>query len=230
MTNSSLWEKLNRYQVAAPQQQLFINKLQSETGWDKNYCLLAIDEYKKFIYLACISKTPVTPSKAIDAVWHLHLTFSRSYWIDLCDNILQRPIHHDPSEENDEALMQDQYQYTLQKYANEFGVEAPVAVWQKEPEINSRKYPKLLLILGLLFGSSYVYAGLSETLENVFSLAFLIAFFWIFGYLLFGGNKGGASQRRKKKGKRKKGSSGSCGSGCGSCSSGGGSSCGGGGD
>ena len=39
---------------------------------------------QKIIYLAAVSKTPVTPSDEIDQVWHLHLTYTQSYWIDLC--------------------------------------------------------------------------------------------------------------------------------------------------
>ncbi|WP_163832079.1 glycine-rich domain-containing protein [Spartinivicinus ruber] len=226
-TNIELWEKLSNYQVAAPQQQLFIKKLQMETGWDKGFCLKAVEEYKKFLYLACVSKTPVTPSKVIDNVWHLHLTFSRSYWNDLCDDILQRPIHHDPSEESNEALMQDQYQYTLQQYADEFGSEAPADVWLKCSERPQKKYlAKLLFLSSLLFGSSYVYADSTESKISMFILL-VVVIFTVWGFLsgIFSSSSKGKRGKKKGKSNCSSGGGGSCSS---SCSSGG-SSCGGGG-
>ena len=44
----------------------------------------AIEEYKKFMYLAATSNQMVSPSEIVDIVWHQHLIFTQSYK-EFCD-------------------------------------------------------------------------------------------------------------------------------------------------
>jgi hypothetical protein len=39
----------------------------------------AIGEYRRFLYLTQIAAHDLTPSKAIDSIWHLHLLYTQSY-------------------------------------------------------------------------------------------------------------------------------------------------------
>jgi hypothetical protein len=39
-----------------------------------------------------ISTHIVTPSEQVDQVWHLHLTYTRSYWDEFCPNVLGQPF------------------------------------------------------------------------------------------------------------------------------------------
>ncbi len=71
----------------------FLQRLCRENGWSKAFGQEAIHEYKRFLYLACGSPTPVTPSEQVDQVWHLHLVYTRSYWQDLCGETLGRQLH-----------------------------------------------------------------------------------------------------------------------------------------
>ncbi|MDG1138946.1 MAG: hypothetical protein P8N49_05445 [Opitutales bacterium] len=53
----------------------FVKGLASECSWSIRFAEKAIHEYKRFIYLLCVSSHPVTPSAQVDQVWHLHLLF-----------------------------------------------------------------------------------------------------------------------------------------------------------
>ncbi len=129
MKNRQLWRELENFQPGADQFELFLDKLQRETGWDFEQCLSAIGEYKKFLYLGVVSNKPVTPSLAIDEVWHLHLTFTRDYWTRLCADILAQDFHHDPADAGSAAQTQEQYLATLSLYQQEFADLPPATIW-----------------------------------------------------------------------------------------------------
>jgi hypothetical protein len=110
---------------------VFANKLKKKLGWEREFALKVIVEYKKFIYLGVISKYPVTPSKIIDLLWHEHLLFSASYR-NFCSNVLEYNFDHQPEliESKDSTQQfQDQYNYTLALYKSEFGVTPPAEIW-----------------------------------------------------------------------------------------------------
>lgn len=93
-----LWNRIQAFQLddtnAAFQ---FSHRLAAENGWNRTYTFRVIEEYRRFLFLCCVSDLPVTPYDAVDQAWHLHLTFTRSYWDHLCKEVLQRNIHHDPT-------------------------------------------------------------------------------------------------------------------------------------
>ena len=132
MKNQGLWERLQAFELDDPTAALrFTDRLARENGWSPAFAERATNEYKKFIYLAAISGTPVTPSDIVDQVWHLHLTFTRSYWDDMCGKIIGRPLHHGPTAggEMEDAKYRDQYAATLELYQREFGHAATVRIW-----------------------------------------------------------------------------------------------------
>lgn len=53
------------------------------------------------MYLAVRANHPVTPSDEVDQAWHLHLTYSRSYWDEFCGAVLEEVVHHDPTRGRD---------------------------------------------------------------------------------------------------------------------------------
>jgi hypothetical protein len=109
----------------------FANKIARKHNWAVGYALLAIREYKKFVYLGVVSDFTVTPSKTIDVVWHEHLLFSKAYR-DFCNDVIEYTFDHHP-----ELLpMQDQtgrynvqYMDTIELYKTEFGVDPPESIW-----------------------------------------------------------------------------------------------------
>src|ERR1043166_4112808 len=75
----------------------FIDRLMEENRWPPLYAQRTILEYRRFLFLAAEAGHPVTPSKVVDEVWHLHLLYTRSYWERLCGTVLGKPLHHQPS-------------------------------------------------------------------------------------------------------------------------------------
>ena len=80
-----LWDRIQSYNIdeidiALP----FSRRLMRENGWDLDYALHVIEEYKRFMFMLCVADHPVTPSDQVDQVWHLHLIYTRSYWDDFC--------------------------------------------------------------------------------------------------------------------------------------------------
>jgi uncharacterized protein (TIGR04222 family) len=109
----------------------FAARLARENGWSRAYADRVIAEYKRFVFLAVTSGKPVCPSEDVDAAWHLHLTYTRSYWKRFCDGVLGRPLHHEPTKggpaEAEKHLAM--YAETLAAYRAAFGHEAPADVW-----------------------------------------------------------------------------------------------------
>ena len=90
----------------------------------------AIEEYRKFCFLAVHAGHPVTPSDEVDQVWHLHLLYSRHYWEALCRDTLETPLHHGPTQGGaaEDRKFHDWYDATLASYRRYFG-EPPRDCW-----------------------------------------------------------------------------------------------------
>jgi hypothetical protein len=108
----------------------FVDRLAAENGWRRAYAADVLREYRRFLYLAATTGS-MTPSDAVDQAWHLHLSYTRSYWDDLCGAILGQPLHHGPTQGGaDEAnRYRRQYEATLTRYAEVFSEDPPAAIW-----------------------------------------------------------------------------------------------------
>jgi len=136
--NSGLWARLEAFTADDPQAEFqFTDRLARENGWTKAFAKGAFAEYKKFVYLAATGPHEVTPSNVVDQVWHLHLTFTRSYWEELCGRVLERPLHHGPTKggRSERRRFREQYEATLALYRREFDCEPPPAYW---PDADAR--------------------------------------------------------------------------------------------
>jgi hypothetical protein len=115
----------------------FGERLARENQWTADFAKRAIEEYRKFLFLCCVSAQQITPSDVIDQVWHLHLTYTRSYWKRLCGEVLRKELHHNPTkggrEERDK--FDSCYTRTFSLYENYFGSRPPAEMW---PENNLR--------------------------------------------------------------------------------------------
>lgn len=129
----ALWRKLQDFELDEPGVDFkFSDRLARENGWTKTYAKRVIEEYKKFIFLCCISEQGITPSDPVDQAWHLHLTFTRSYWTDLCKNTLNREIHHNPTKggKQEAAKFDGFYTGSHKLYTEKFGQQPPSDIWQ----------------------------------------------------------------------------------------------------
>jgi hypothetical protein len=120
----------------------FEARLARENRWPPAHARRAVAEYRRFVYLAATAGHPVTPSDAVDQVWHLHLTYTRSYWDGLCGRVLGRPLHHGPTRggAGETARFRDQYERTLAAYRTAFGEAPPADLW---PPADTRFGPDL---------------------------------------------------------------------------------------
>ncbi len=106
----------------------FISRLRKERGWDYGKTVRVVAEYRRFLYLAALG--PVCPSAEVDAAWHLHLTYTRAYWIGLCGGVLGRPLDHTPASSSDDTeRFRSLYEDTLKRYHSSFGEEPPRDLW-----------------------------------------------------------------------------------------------------
>jgi hypothetical protein len=133
-----LWQRIENFNIDEADIDLpFSKRLALENSWSNEFVLQLIEEYKKFAYLACISKKPVTPSDEIDQIWHLHLTYTQSYWGNFCNNILEKELHHDPTKGGDQEFekFEDWYEYTKILYEQEFDALPQIIVGQRRVTI-----------------------------------------------------------------------------------------------
>jgi uncharacterized protein (TIGR04222 family) len=114
-----------------PQQRLdFVRRLAREQRWTLGQARAAVLEYRRFCFLQTLHQSALTPSGAVDQVWHLHLTHTQDYWQQWCPDVLQRALHHQPTTggERQAQTYAEQYALTLALYERYFG-QAPFAWW-----------------------------------------------------------------------------------------------------
>lgn len=128
----TLWNKVKRFELDDPQADFtFTERLARENSWSLGYATRCVFEYKRFIFLICITDHPLTPSDEVDQVWHLHLLYTESYWHELCHKTLGRTIQHGPTKGGTEekAKYNDWYAVTKERYAAVFGIQPPEDIW-----------------------------------------------------------------------------------------------------
>lgn len=128
---TACWARLAAYDFDDPDHQLsFTDRLSRENAWPTEYAARVIEEYKRFCWLAVHANHPVTPSDAVDQVWHLHLTYSRDYWDRFCPDVLGQPLHHGPTKGgiDEDEKYRLWYEKTLHSYDSAFG-RPPIDIW-----------------------------------------------------------------------------------------------------
>ncbi|MBE9250136.1 hypothetical protein IQ226_13445 [Dolichospermum sp. LEGE 00240] len=161
----------------------FTPRLAKDNGWTIEYSQRVINEYKKFAFLAMIAGHPVSPSSQVDQAWHLHLTYTHSYWDDFCGKILHKPLHHNPSlgGYSEQEKFRRWYEKTLISYEKIFNELPPIDIWPlsnirfaqnvqyqrintrgywiiPKPSLNFLRFPGLKAILIALLSSMLVLA------------------------------------------------------------------------
>lgn len=142
----ALWKRLVEFKFDEPGATLtFAARLARENGWRLGYAKRVIEEYRRFLFLSMVSGHSVSPSEAVDQAWHLHLTYTRSYWTKLCGEILPRPLHHCPTlgGSKETEKFDSWYEQTLESYRQFFAESPPEDIWppagqQMESVVDSR--------------------------------------------------------------------------------------------
>ncbi len=227
LRNENLWQRIQEFSLDAQNASFpFSKKLAKEENWSSEFTQRAIEEYKKFVYLCCISPNGASPSEIVDKVWHMHLIYTQNYWEDFCPNVLKMNLHHHPSNGGIEEKykLRNWFSETLENYKEIFQQEAPDEIWKCQNKKSSFwnfgfKFLLLLLAFFLLNSCS------NETGSAMITIGIIaVIVFFVFGIAgaLFGENN--STDLEKKNKNDGNSDSGSCGGGGSSCS--GGSSCG----
>lgn len=177
-----LWNNIQQFVLDEPNAAItFSKKLASQQKWAATYTHRVIEEYRRFIFLCCISPNGASPSKAVDEAWHLHLTYTRSYWDAFCKNTLGKDIHHNPSSggEKEDHKHLNWYEETLGLYQSVFGEQPPVDIWPQPIKqvqtagpswddvqqhfLTSKRVLLIVVLLLLLpFGINYLITGIAS--------------------------------------------------------------------
>ena len=101
-----IYQRLNNLDLDKEKKSM-VDRLASENGWSKRFAMSVFHEYKRFVFLAKFSGHMVTPSYEIDQAWHIHLIYTKSYWNDMCQDILDMKLHHNPGtgDESDKNVL-----------------------------------------------------------------------------------------------------------------------------
>jgi hypothetical protein len=139
---TELWNKIKNFEFDEPATEFtFARRLAKENALAPEFAQRVIDEYRKFIFLCCVAKGQIAPSHLVDLAWHLHLTYTRSYWINLCKDTIDRDLHHNPTRGGDEEdkKYKGRYRDTLAMYKQYFGAEPPCDIWpdRNQPVLNT---------------------------------------------------------------------------------------------
>lgn len=144
LSESELWDRIEAFSIDKPGSHSALDfraRLARENGWTLTFAERAILEYKRFLFLAMTSDQMVTPSEEVDEVWHLHLVYTESYWSRLCGEVLQRPLHHHPTQGGmaEGSKFRECYERTLARYEEAFGEKPPKDYW---PHVDERFSPR----------------------------------------------------------------------------------------
>ncbi|MDF1666646.1 MAG: hypothetical protein P1V97_33160 [Planctomycetota bacterium] len=137
-TTKDLWQNLENFDFDGQSVKVsFVEKLAKDNDWPLDFALSVLGEYKRFLFLSTVADHIICPSEAVDRAWHLHLTYTDSYWNRLCDGILKKKLGHNPStgSDEDEEKYRALYNRTLETYKLWFEEDAPAYFW---PEADIR--------------------------------------------------------------------------------------------
>lgn len=188
---------------------MLFRRLRDKHGWSEAFLSVAVREYRRFLYLAAVSDSQISPSPVVDQVWHEHLCFTRSYWEELCRDTLHKPLHHEPDE--DRARNRARFGRLHQLYRVEFGHAPPVEVWAPRSRLRTLGVGRIAIAGLTAAGVGAAACDADRELAGFGAVGALVGIVWIVSKL-FGGGRG---HRRGGRGEGVGGDS-SCGSSCGS--------------
>lgn len=194
-TNAQLWQDILSFDFDHPVSEYgFTTRLIHENLWTKDFAERSILEYRKFMYLAAVSDSMVSPSPVIDIVWHQHLIFTQSY-NSFCKTV-GKFIQHVPSTHNKEdfSRFKQARETTRSLYTENFGG-YPADIWDSEGMLENLSLPKaslkirgfvLLGILGLLLSITPLFYVLKPLYVHIDGQSFLLwyAILWLISFVV----------------------------------------------
>lgn len=96
-------------------------------GYDNETLDAMEPEYKRFLALCFASATPKKPavmSNVVDPMWHTHILYTRDY-TGMCRLFGHEHLHHEPALPHELAVLEGDYNRTLDLYTKNFGSPNP---------------------------------------------------------------------------------------------------------
>lgn len=132
----ALWKRISAHSFENPEDRLDLaRRLAREQDWSLERARCAIEEYRRFCFLSRVAEEPLTPSREVDEVWHLHLIYTKDYWQRFCPQVLGSYLHHGPTHGGrvEGQRYRTQYARTLVLYERWFG-SPPLTFWPASRE------------------------------------------------------------------------------------------------
>lgn len=132
-----LWQKIRDFVLDDPDSAFpFTRRLARENRWTLGFAIRVVREYRRFLFLSKRAGHVVSPSDEVDQAWHLHLIYTRSYWDELCRDVLESPLHHGPTRGGQDESMKfhELYERTKASYERIFGQTPPPDIWPPTAE------------------------------------------------------------------------------------------------
>lgn len=220
--NPELWARLQAFRFDAGHGPApYSVKLAAAEVWSPEYTARVIEEYRRFLYLTQVREGQATPSVAVDRAWHMHLTFTRSYWEELCGKALGAMLHHEPCAGAEEMpRYEEPYARTRAAYLREFGAPPPADIWpgddtgaQAAPgQVREAQVALMLAPAFMAIGLILMSTGAGEVAVALFALSHLA---------LVTGLRDRLKADRRLKNRRRRGRKDTAGCGSGGCGGGG---------
>ncbi|MCA3554192.1 hypothetical protein [Aestuariivirga sp.] len=128
-----LWLRLNLMnseglQAFAP----LMDVMRRQMGQNAEMAQRAIEEYRKFLFLAMRAGHQVIPPGPVNDAWMLHLQNAQNYWEKLGQMIAEPPGVQGAGV-REFASMADAWKATLESYEKIFGMKPPMDIWGQGP-------------------------------------------------------------------------------------------------
>jgi len=99
--------------------------------WEEEDAKYAIEQYRQYLYLLRKYDSDISPTLAIDAVWHNHILDTRKY-VEDCQIIFGYYLHHFPyfgsRSTEDRRQLEKAFSNTVNLFKQEFGVDITKAI------------------------------------------------------------------------------------------------------
>ena len=121
---NKLWQTISEFSIP-----FGVEYLKYKHGWIPAFATRALEEYRRFAFLALASSSMITPSECIDEVWHLHILHTNNYeqFAKACGTKLQ----HIPGMPNEKERFEPHYDRTHELYFLVFGDRPPSSHWPR---------------------------------------------------------------------------------------------------
>ena len=147
MRDAELWNLIQTAPLDIFGARSLLQLVRSETGLSQQKAEVAVQEYRKFVYLRAVTGEELAPSTIVDVIWKTHWR-NRNLRPALSSDKLEWPAVYRPK--SGKFFGTSAYALTLQRYGEEFSTRSPSKAWPSVRFIRLQLVGKLAFIAGFL--------------------------------------------------------------------------------